>query len=59
SRPEQVKDVLHAGADGVIVGSFFVNLVASNLDDIDQACKLLAKSARKLKEATYVSYGSD
>lgn len=59
SRPEQVKDVLHAGADGAIVGSFFVNLVASNLDDIDQACKLLTKSARKLKEATHVSYGSD
>lgn len=51
SRPEQVKDVVNAGADGVIVGSSFVNLVASNSSDIDRACKLLTKYAHKLKSA--------
>jgi tryptophan synthase alpha chain len=52
SAPNQVRQVLRWGADGVIVGSFFVDIVSSNQDDIDCACKLLTKSARKLKEAT-------
>ncbi|MHB8566402.1 MAG: tryptophan synthase subunit alpha [Nitrososphaerales archaeon] len=52
SRPEHVKQVIRAGADGVIVGSSFVNVVASNRDDINRACRLLTKYARKLKDAT-------
>jgi len=52
SRPEHVREVIDAGADGVIVGSSFVNVVASNRDDVDRACELLSKYARRLKDAT-------
>lgn len=52
SEPGQVKSVLRAGADGVIVGSAFVNIVASNLDDIDGACKQLATFCQALRKAT-------
>lgn len=52
SRPEHVKEVVSAGADGVIVGSSFVNIVAENKHNIDRACQLLKKHALTLKRAT-------
>lgn len=52
SSPEQVTSVLKAGADGVIVGSAFVNIVASNLQDIDSATLQLKQFTKTLREAT-------
>ena len=52
SRPEHVKEVINAGADGVIVGSSFVNIVAENKGNMNRACQLLKKHASTLKRAT-------
>ena len=52
SKPEHVKDILKAGADGVIVGSVFVNIIKANQADQEKMLKELEETARKLKEAT-------
>lgn len=52
SRADQVKRIVRAGADGVIVGSAFVNIIAENAHDTRQAGKKLEKLARRLKRAT-------
>lgn len=52
SKPSHVRSVLKARADGVIVGSAFVNIVANNLDDIDAASKQLKSFTRALRIAT-------
>ncbi len=54
SSPDQVFSVLKTGADGVIVGSAFVNIVANNLDNIEAAATQLRTFASKLKEATRI-----
>jgi tryptophan synthase alpha chain len=51
SKPEHVKCIIEAGADGVIVGSTFVNIVSRHRDDIDAMLKELEETARGLKEA--------
>ncbi len=52
SRPIQVKRIIQAGADGVIVGSAFVDVIAENSRSTQQATRGLAKLARSLKRAT-------
>jgi len=52
SKPEHVKGILGAGADGVIVGSVFVNIINSNLSNPDKMLSELEETARKLKQAT-------
>jgi tryptophan synthase alpha chain len=54
SSPEQVSSVLRTGADGVIVGSAFVNIVANNLQNIEAAASQLRDFASKLREATRI-----
>ena len=44
SKPDHVKTILQTGADGVIVGSAFVNIVANNLNDIGSAESELSAS---------------
>jgi tryptophan synthase alpha chain len=51
SKPEHVKGIIEAGAQGVIVGSAFVNIVSRHRADTDAMLKELEKTARKLKEA--------
>lgn len=50
SKPEHVRDILEAGADGVIVGSAFVDIIAKNepkmLEDLENLAATL-KSATK------------
>ena len=52
SEPEHVHEVISAGADGAIVGSALINVLADNLDDpyvpIGECCKIM-KNATKLK----------
>jgi tryptophan synthase alpha chain len=52
SQPEHVRSVLAAGADGVIVGSAFVNIVSRNLQKPPQMLSELEAATRSLKKAT-------
>jgi len=52
SQPEQVRSLVRAGANGVIVGSAFVEIVGENSRNIKQASTKLTRLARKLKQAT-------
>ncbi|MCW4005664.1 MAG: tryptophan synthase subunit alpha [Candidatus Bathyarchaeota archaeon] len=52
SKPEHVRRILAAGADGVIVGSAFINIISKNLNDHDAMQKELEATARELKTAT-------
>ncbi len=51
SRPEHVKIIVGAGADGAIVGSAFVNLVINNVSE-DLMLKCVEEFATKLKQPT-------
>ncbi len=52
SKPEHVRCITEAEADGVIVGSAFVNIIQRNQSKLGTIMKQLEESARKLKEAT-------
>jgi tryptophan synthase alpha chain len=52
SKPEHVKAILAAGADGVIVGSAFVNIVNSSQTDETKMLSELKALAQELKAAT-------
>ena len=45
SKPEHVKSILDAGADGVIVGSTFINLIQKRQNDISAMLKELKTTA--------------
>lgn len=52
SKPEHIKEVLRAGADGAIVGSAFIRIIEKNLDDKEGMLSELKEFTRELKEAT-------
>jgi tryptophan synthase alpha chain len=52
SKPEHIRRIIEADADGVIVGSAFVNIVSRNLQKREWMLVELEKTTRKLKEAT-------
>jgi tryptophan synthase alpha chain len=52
SKPEHAKRIISAGAEGVIVGSAFVNIINKNQGDQAQMLLELEKAARNLKQAT-------
>ena len=52
SKPDHVRCISKAGADGVIVGSAFVNIVQKNRKNPQEMFKELSEMARKLKTAT-------
>ena len=52
SKPEHVRRVIAAGADGVIVGSAFVNIIRENQGNQSKMLAELEETARKLKAAT-------
>jgi tryptophan synthase alpha chain len=52
SKPAHAKGIIKAGADGVIVGSAFVNIVHKHQTDFDRMLEELEALSRKLKEAT-------
>ena len=52
SNPGQVKQLVEAGVDGVIVGSAFVNIVSKNQTNLQNMLSELEFTARSLKAAT-------
>jgi tryptophan synthase alpha chain len=52
SKPGHVKRIIGAGADGVIVGSAFVNIINKNQSNPEAAFAEIEETARKLKQAT-------
>ncbi len=52
SKPEHVKRIILAGADGVIVGSAFINLIQTHQKNVDVLLKDLQATASQLKKAT-------
>jgi len=52
SKPEHVKRIIGVGADGVIVGSLFVDIIKKNRNNPDNMLIELESAARKLKDAT-------
>ena len=56
SKAEHVRRIIQSGADGVIVGSAFVNIIHKYTVDISKAVKALEKFARELKDATKQSH---
>ncbi len=52
SKPEHARGIIEAGADGVIVGSAFVNIIQKNRGDIDKMLRELEELASQLKAAT-------
>jgi tryptophan synthase alpha chain len=52
SKPEHVKNLIKSGADGVIVGSVFVNIICKNLSNPEKMFSEIEETTRKLKEAT-------
>lgn len=52
SKKEHVKEVLEAGADGAIVGSALINIIAGNLENKDMMFAEIADYIQIMKEAT-------
>ncbi len=52
SKPEHVRNIIEAGADGVIVGSHFVKIVQQNQDGIPRMLEEIRRAAYILKKAT-------
>lgn len=52
SKPEHVKEVLDAGADGAIVGSALINIIAENLENQDVMFGEIADYVQIMKKAT-------
>jgi tryptophan synthase alpha chain len=52
SKPEHARRIVETGADGVIVGSAFVNIVSRHKDNSEVMLDELEETARRLKEAT-------
>ena len=52
SKPEHVAQIIRAGADGVIVGSAFVNTIINCQENIDKMLKELRATVSELKKAT-------
>jgi tryptophan synthase alpha chain len=52
SKPEHARCMIEVGADGVIVGSTFVNIVHRNLGNVGRMLEELRDAACKLKAAT-------
>jgi tryptophan synthase alpha chain len=52
SKPEHVKSLIAAGADGVIVGSALVNIISRNLNHPEKIYEEMEETARNLKAAT-------
>jgi tryptophan synthase alpha chain len=51
SKPEHAKLIIQSGADGVIVGSAFVNVVHRHRGDAVRMLEEIEATARKLKNA--------
>jgi len=55
SKSEHVTAIVESGADGVIVGSAFVNIIYKNQGNVSKMLKEIEENAHKLKKATKLS----
>jgi tryptophan synthase alpha chain len=55
SKPKHVVQIVGAGADGVIVGSAFINIIQKNQGNVEAMLKELQVTASELKAATRIS----
>ena len=51
SKPEHVARIIGAGADGVIVGSAFINIIKNNQENVSKMLKELQATTSRLKKA--------
>ena len=54
SRPEHVKSIVKAGADGVIVGSAIIDLIAKNINNREKMLNDIGAYIKTMKDATRV-----
>ncbi len=52
SKPEHARSIIGGGADGVIVGSAFVNVIQKNQGNTPAIIEQVGKLAQKFKAAT-------
>jgi tryptophan synthase alpha chain len=52
SKPEHVREVISAGADGAIVASAILNIITENLENKEEMLQKVGKFCAELKEAT-------
>jgi tryptophan synthase alpha chain len=52
SKPDHVREMIHAGADGAIVGSAFVKIIGENSRNMPRSLKKLENLVRSMKKAT-------
>jgi len=52
SKPEHAKRIIENGADGIIVGSAFVNIINKKQGNLSKMLNEIRENAHKLKEAT-------
>jgi tryptophan synthase alpha chain len=52
SKPSHVNEVIGAGAEGAIVGSAMIDIIAQNLNNKEKMLKEIGENTRKLKKAT-------
>ncbi|MAG91572.1 tryptophan synthase subunit alpha [Candidatus Woesearchaeota archaeon] len=54
SKPSQVSDIIKAGADGAIIGSAIVDLIAKNLDNKEEMLSKVQNYVGELKKSTLI-----
>jgi tryptophan synthase alpha chain len=52
SLPSHVKEVIGAGAEGAIVGSAMIDIIAQNINNKEKMLSEIGENTRKLKAAT-------
>ncbi|MBI2184136.1 MAG: tryptophan synthase subunit alpha [Thaumarchaeota archaeon] len=52
SKPEHVEKLVSSGADGVIVGSLFADIIGRHLGNLEETCNIIKQTASALKQAT-------
>jgi len=52
SKPSHIKEIIKAGADGAIVGSAIIDIIAKNLDNQEKILEEIAKFIKRMKKAT-------
>ncbi|MFC1786901.1 tryptophan synthase subunit alpha [Halobacteriota archaeon] len=55
SSPQHVREAIISGAEGAIVGSAIVNIIAKNKDDEEKMLREIREFVSQLKEATIIS----
>lgn len=52
SKPEHAETLVSSGADGVIAGSLFSDIISSHLGNLEETCSIIKQTASGLKRAT-------